>query len=251
MQEVGAQHLICVSMKGYPRSIIEDVATTYGPTVKLLTLAELREQRMPGLSFIYPFVLHLSPHFTLESCGPNLKLKSGPSSGQIILNSGEAAFSVGNNQTLQSINELISQALNELVSGFFIEAPMEAHAPYHLELELGTQESDLWFHLEGNKYKVISLPVTVRVESTLTKIPLTLYSYHQESIDGTLAWVSSAIAVSQGQEVTIQLVFRRNAEGFLQVAAFRHQGLQAATLVTSPNKEAIESFVSKTLSLSQ
>ena len=43
MQEVGAQHLICVSMRGYPQSIIDDVATIYGPTVRLLNLKELSD----------------------------------------------------------------------------------------------------------------------------------------------------------------------------------------------------------------
>jgi hypothetical protein len=44
MTEVGAQHLICVSALGYPKSIIEDVATKVGPTVTLTTLKELEEK---------------------------------------------------------------------------------------------------------------------------------------------------------------------------------------------------------------
>ena len=49
MREVGAQHLICVSTRGYPSSIIEE-ANRIGPTVRLLTLKEIEDTRAFGLN---------------------------------------------------------------------------------------------------------------------------------------------------------------------------------------------------------
>lgn len=46
MEEVGAQHLICVSEKGFPASIIEE-AELIGPSVRLLTLAQLEKDDWP------------------------------------------------------------------------------------------------------------------------------------------------------------------------------------------------------------
>lgn len=46
MEEVGAQHLICVSEKGFPSSIIEK-AELIGPSVRLLTLAQLEKKSWP------------------------------------------------------------------------------------------------------------------------------------------------------------------------------------------------------------
>jgi len=45
-EEVGAQHLICVSEKGFPKSIKEE-ADRIGPSVRLLTLKELEEKKWP------------------------------------------------------------------------------------------------------------------------------------------------------------------------------------------------------------
>ena len=46
MRQVGAQHLICVSEKGFPSSI-EERADELGPTVRLLTLKQLEEHSSP------------------------------------------------------------------------------------------------------------------------------------------------------------------------------------------------------------
>lgn len=113
MQEVGAQHLICVSTKGYPKSIIEEVALTIGPSVKLLTLAELREQKLSGLSFIHPFVFYRVPHITLVSAGPGLKLESHPAASELTLNSNDRVFTLNKSQDFQSLNGLVQHSLPE------------------------------------------------------------------------------------------------------------------------------------------
>ena len=46
MKDVGAQHLFCVSEKGFPGSIKEK-AEVIGPTVRLLTLKQIEEENWP------------------------------------------------------------------------------------------------------------------------------------------------------------------------------------------------------------
>jgi len=103
MQEVGAQHLICVSVQGYPKSIIDEVATRIGPTVRLLTLTQLRESKVPGLVFVSPFVLHKHPYFTLEAVGPEVRLKSPPTDNSLMCSSGDKVFTLDDSQELQSL----------------------------------------------------------------------------------------------------------------------------------------------------
>lgn len=66
MREVGAQSLICVSALGFPKSIIDDVKTTHGPTVRLLKLEQLQEPTILDLSFVVPYMLCIKPHITLS-----------------------------------------------------------------------------------------------------------------------------------------------------------------------------------------
>jgi hypothetical protein len=249
MQEVGAQHLICVSMQGYPKSIIEDVAMSRGPTVRLLTLAELRDRQVSNLSLIYPFVLVEVPHYALERISPNLKLDRLPPERGFTLNSIDRVFTVDDSEVYQSLNELIAQVIHYTPAQKFLDTDMKAPGPYHLEQNLGSAESDLWLHLDNQQYKVMSLPVELIIESTVTKIPLTVYSYQQESTDGILAWIATATGLSEGKEVALQVVYKQNSEGFLQVAAIRQQGLQSVVLLVSQDKAVLENFVSQKLSI--
>ena len=58
MERVGAQHLICVSTTGFPRSVKEE-ALRRGPTVRLVTLQDLEESDWP-ISFVDSHLEYLS-----------------------------------------------------------------------------------------------------------------------------------------------------------------------------------------------
>ncbi len=74
MREVGAQQLICVSERGYPKSIIDDVASVYGPTVHLMTLQDVEELKIPGF-IMWNFLAHGNPKFYFELVGSGIKLE--------------------------------------------------------------------------------------------------------------------------------------------------------------------------------
>ena len=251
MEEVGAQHLICVSIEGYPKSIIDEVATKCGPTVRLLTLAQLRETKVSGLEFVYPFVLHKTPHFTLEAVEPGVRLESPPADKSLTLNSGDKVFTLDNSQELQSLNELIAHDLNRVISQTFLEKGVEEPNSYSLEINLGSAKRDLWLHLDGHPQKVLNLPVRLRVEITVSKIPLTILTYQQQFIDGVLAWVTLAKGIIEDKEVSFQIVFKANREGFLELVSIRQQGIERVDLIVSPDKATIEAYVAKNLSMAK
>jgi hypothetical protein len=85
MREVGAQHLICVSKRGFPQSI-EEKADQIGPTVRLLTLKQLEQGEWPlppttfsdtlnvvqyhklmGLQMKYPHLVKIDPKHKLPN----------------------------------------------------------------------------------------------------------------------------------------------------------------------------------------
>lgn len=247
MQEVGAQHLICVSIRGYPKSIIDEVATRYGPTVKLLTLSELKEAKLPGLDFISPFLFHNRHHFTLESAGPGVKVENHPTDQNLTLGSDSKVFTLDDSNEMQSLDELIDHALGREISSLLFKQGAKTLNSYSVEITLGSMERNLWLHINGRSHKVLSLPVRLRVETRVSSIPLSILTYQQQSIEGALAWVTLAKGVVEGEEVSIQVVFMPNKDGFLRCTTIKQQGVESVGLIFSPNKAVMEAYIAANL----
>jgi hypothetical protein len=137
------------------------------------------------------------------------------------------------------------------ISQIFLEKGLKEPNSYSLEINLGASERDLWLHLDGHQHKVLSLPVRLKVEINVTKIPITVLSYQQQSLDGVLAWVALSKGVIEDKEVSVQLVFKENKEGFLHVVAIRHQGVQSGILIVSPDKGVVEAYIAENLSITK
>lgn len=246
MQEVGAQHLICVSRQGYPRSIIDEVANRIGPTVRLLTLAELRELEVPGFHLVSPFVLHRNPQFTFERID-SVKLENPPIDiTSLDFESTDKVFTLGEGLPLLTIVDVVSLAISE-VSNALVAQGMELPDRCGLDLCLGSIGTDFRVHMNGVAHKIAELPIKVRVDTTISKIPLTFLEYRQESIDGALAWVAVAETYSEGKKLTIRYVFRKNSDGLLRDVSIQAEGVESAGLVVSTDKIALEEYVRRNL----
>ena len=248
MQEVGAQHLICVSMHGYPKSIIDEVATRYGPTVRLLNLEELSEPAVPGLTFITPYILHKHPQFKLEEVGPSVRLEgfSEKESMSIEFNSTDKVFTLDDSEELQSISDVITPAMRDISSAFY-QRQEEPPDKYSLDLTLGSVDKNLWLHISGQKYKVLKLPTKLGVETSVKNIPLTTFKYYQESLDGTLAWIAVAEGFSENKPVSVRLVFKKDEEGLLRKVSVYQKGVESVGLVVSSEKSAVEAYIQRSL----
>jgi hypothetical protein len=239
MQEVGAQHLICVSALGYPESIVNDVALRYGPTVRLMTLQELEERRLPGLVF-ERFLYHRTPSFSFESYG-SLKLESKPADREgIELHSNEPIFSIDENEELLSLSDLVTQVLKEQVAHEFANNNTLEPTEYLAKLSLGSTERALWLHIEGERFKVLGLDVTVKVTSRIDEIPLSLYSYRQEFYEGELCWASTATGKVGDKDVEIHVLFRPNEEGYLSIVSVHVKGVEDFSISLFKSQEDLD-----------
>ena len=248
MQEVGAQFLICVSMKGYPKSIVDEVKTRFGPTVRLLTLSQLQEPKIPGLIFVSPFIVHKHPHFSIEEAGPGLKVEQQPPITEITLETNDKIFSLNNRPKLYSLNDLAAQALKLYITTNFLQKGIDEPLKYSREMDLGSTKIDLWFHWENKKFKVLRLPIKLIVETKVFQIPLAIFSYRQEFIEGDLAWIAVSKDVINGKDVEIQIVFKPDKNGFLQPVSLKQKGIESINLIFSPDKEIIEAYIAQNLS---
>ncbi|MCX6676812.1 MAG: hypothetical protein NTU95_02560 [Methanothrix sp.] len=116
MEDVGAQQLICVSAKGYPKSIKQQVNERLGKRrVCLLTLEELIEGEMPGLKPVHKTMVEETSTFSIQSAGP-LKLKHNVPADELELDTRNRVFGYNESEERVSLLDLTSLALEYLES---------------------------------------------------------------------------------------------------------------------------------------
>lgn len=235
-QEVGAQHLICVSMKGYPKSIIDEVANTYGPTVKLLSLDELQKPSIPGLEFVLPYIINRSPKFKLLKVG-TIKVDKYPGENANF-NADDKIFTAANSKELLSLGEIITLVLRKSYSNTIADKNK-----YELTLSLDSMVDNLRILIDGNISKVLELKADIEIYTVINKIPLKTYKYQQEMINGVLAWVAIAEGIIDNQKKSVRMVFGKNENGFLQIQSVLFEGVESMSLIYSNNRNHIERYV--------
>ena len=243
MREVGAQQLICVSVLGFPQSIIDEVSTQFGPTVKLMTLKQLKEATVQQLIFVVPYVLHKHPHISFEPAGL-MEVENPPQHiEEFELNPNEKVFSMGDNEQYFSLIEFVDRYLKNNIPNLFYQQGILEPDSYSLQINFRSSSRDLWFHLEESRYKVINLPIKIIVETSLTKIPLKVQSYEQQDINDTLAWIVTAKGQVDERDLGFQLVFKPNEEGFLNLSSIHLSDMSKLDLFISPSESAIRRII--------
>ncbi|HEX8195401.1 MAG TPA: hypothetical protein VF571_04250 [Pyrinomonadaceae bacterium] len=240
MQEVGAQHLICVSAQGYPKSIIDDVAMVHGPTVRLMTLQELERGIIPGMILSAPLI-HRIPEFSFVSVS-GIALENSSISNTLIqrnieLNTSDYVFSLDEEQARLSLDDLVAETLPIFVTNYFdVEKTIEPDE-YEVELELGSVERTLWFHIDDQRYRIKRLVVLVKVKSYFEEIPLNVLSYKQEFYEGELAWLATAKGKVSGRDIEAHIIFQQDKEGFLVITSVQVVGAERLILTGFDCKE--------------
>jgi hypothetical protein len=209
MQQVGAQQLICVSEAGYPRSIIEEVALSIGPTVTLMTLESFEKAPYAGVVML-PFMVHTKREWDFVSTS-ELKYAKEDSEGiPLDFTTEDVAFSIGREGERVSFVQLVSRVLDatgDIPDGTMVDIVFPA-------------ENDLWVHYGSHAARVKEWPVRVRIKLTHERRPIDVaqFAYRRESIDGCLAWVASMTLIAEGTARNLNLVFRPDEHGYLQVS---------------------------------
>lgn len=116
---------------------------------------------------------------------------------------------------------------------------------FSLEVDLGIDKWNLWLCDRNERYRVLRLPLKVDVENRVFEIPLTLYAYHQETIEGVLAWVVSAKGIVEGKEISCRWVFKSNKDGFLELSSLQQEGSDNLELLFSTDQAALAAFVAQ------
>lgn len=213
MREVGAQQLFCVSMAGYPKSIIEEVTERVGPSVKLLTFKDLDANDRLRKFFLLPIWIHTTPKYKIIDVGP-LSLSEIPAELAFELNTSNNCFSINDELALISCDEMIAAILNQ-VNPIEPPAPHETLSVYPITIVLDESASKFWFHHDTQKFlnKKWKIQIEVYFEREQKQTPTYNFTYHQEFMDGALAWIGTTKFTLENKEHELYVVATSESDG--------------------------------------
>lgn len=225
MQEVGAQNLICVSALGFPQSIKNDVLFEYGPTVRLMTLRELKEPSINKANFLNQIV-HTLPRLNFSVIGPSITLQPTPTRLDLRLSSQDKVFSIGKDDELFSLFDLAEGLLDYKLRPYFEKEDLEEPINYTIAFKLYTHEEELYIHIDNNRHLVIELPVVLEITNQKRILPITYFKYKREISEGKATWIGIANGEVEGKKFSIEVVFHPDDEHILRVIAIQATGVK-------------------------
>jgi len=200
LDEVGAQHLICVSRKGFPSSIKEKVSQQ-GSKIFLVTLKELSPERIPleFISFIFQY-RHLDIKY-IKSIRPFVapgqieKLGLKPIARKL----DEKAWSL-DGENMISLLDICKRKINveEKTSGAsrYIEGSEK--------LSSGLTDGEELFYRHNGELVRIGLECEFEWGIEYAEIPMSVASYEQDK-HGALAWLFEVTHNSKSGLVSVKL----------------------------------------------
>ena len=207
-EEVGAQHLICVSKIGFPSSIIEK-AKLMGPTVILMTLEELKNNSWP-IKFLENSIYTNRRNLkSIENAKMDFKSNEETLADvEVILD--KKMFEVKGKRF--SSKELIFNYLNleEFKNGLFPEGFQKIEITYPL-----ADEKIYWIK-EDKQFEIIKVKLIAGVEFSKHKFPLKGRVYKQLEQESNSAWIMEAKIELNNTEREIKIVLAPN-NGFYNI----------------------------------
>lgn len=239
MREVGAQHLICVSARGFPESIRTDVEFQYGPTVRLMTLGELEKANLPGITMSDVLVLR-KPHFLIEAVD-TISLESSDSQtggAGAVFGAHDAIFAIDAGVEKLSILDLVSHVLSQELEPLFRSNGIIEPDDYTLEATLTSENRPIYAFISEVRYHVREMKVRCRVTTETVHIPITFFEYRQEFHEGCLAWIGVARGESDGREIYVNMVFTQDPNGNWRFTAVTPVGIDNLALALFDSEQS-------------
>jgi len=200
MKSIDCQHLICVSTKGFPSSVIEDVKKEYGTdTVTLMTLSDFDTLVDPETQVNIDFDIESfkwaiqNKHWEIVDFGtPTIatQTKAVGSTFQVEYTKKQELFIFGGkNYTLSGLWELILWIETDKPE---IKEMLQTGAPFDFKVHFN-EKDNLYVIVEEENFKITQWDFIIRVAVAPIKFNAKSrkFAYRQEIEDYTLAWICS------------------------------------------------------------
>ena len=211
MRQVGAQHLICVSEKGFPSSI-EERADELGPTIRLLTLKQLEEHSTPFPTGFYSQDLQVVRYDQLVGLQMEYQhlVRMDPSGNNELPNPHDKVFRVEGNKEV-SVTDIMDWHLFKTPKNLE-ELPVNQVVP--LIVNFHDQYDGFFEHktFDGKWVKLKSLKINFRLFIKTVKLSWELEKYDQVGW-GEIGWVAKATTNIDGKPFHIITPIKRIGHG--------------------------------------
>ncbi|HUE73146.1 MAG TPA: hypothetical protein VMP01_19835 [Pirellulaceae bacterium] len=216
MRDIGANRLICVSEKPFPRSIKDKVAKELGPTVLLVRLEVLQANQWPFQIVNNAMTVYKSKVDVDGTIKPNPLLIFDPDQNPFQEYIGElfSAASLPNVIRREGLAELlpVKDVIDEGVRLMnrrpkFIRLPEGVH-----RVRMFWKPKGVSFCFNGKTAPIQKVRADYTVETRCVHFPFEISSYTQEGHD-TLAWVVRATGKVDGEDAEIRFSCVPTADG--------------------------------------
>jgi hypothetical protein len=210
MRDVGAQHLICVSKKGFPKSIIEK-AMRIGPTVRLITLEQLEKKDWP-LNFFSSSVVTLRRELLdIKNSILNFKNPKENSKEDLQFPLHEKYLEINND--IYSPFELIFIFLD------YLELKNGKMKPgtNHIDMKLPIENERIVFHRNGETFDVIDIQQQLVVKYEEISTPLKCSTYKQIDYESELAWLLEARINKNCKDYDLKIILKSEENGYYRI----------------------------------
>lgn len=247
---IGAQHLICVSAKGFSASVIAD-AKLRGPCVRLLTLKELEREGWPlnlalGQAVVTEYTHSVEVMDLAGSPGDAFALEAQPSIfDRTQLPRSEEAFEIEGHGRL-NLPAFFSRLLDE--RRLPPPPPREGNHPFDYILNCPPSAIEggigrVWIWRGDKRFQVGRLRATGIVAVALTFVPTTVMAYEQVDLEGAVAWIARSSGQVGTDMIEVNAVFTPAEDGRLQLAHLAASGLpDSSSAVMRPLRPEDEAY---------
>lgn len=208
LEQVGAQHLICVSRHDFPISIKEE-AFKLGGTVKLVTLKELNIEDIP-----FDFTVLLARGVQAKAAKTYIDVPKSELEKLGLLNVFKKKYNglqLDNNEQCWSLDKKKLVSFNTIFKESFVRpnGKSEGEGKLFFDKEEGPE---LYLFIEGHFIRV-GLESNFIWTLPETELPLSVLSYEQNDA-GILAWFAEASHQTENGPISIKVPFVKTDKGY-------------------------------------
>jgi hypothetical protein len=209
MREVGAHQLICVSLRGFPKSIIDEVKNSFGESViSLMKLTEFDPLLNPQ---------NINLDFELNVKNNNWKIE-GMTTPQVEatakkhqpqeIKKEEQVFMIGDSGKM-NLRELCEYIVKLKSENKEIQEYLKTHDDYRIVVNFN-EKNKLHIFIKGEKFEILKWTFSIIIKVT----PITFesetrkFEYRQEIVNNAIAWIASTKIKFQNKIMQIDFILK-------------------------------------------